>query len=1050
MFKNKRDVDRHVTDILKKIKTENERYLRGFCISKLYFAIKDYECARRYLSGFLNYRENHAGGHKLMGQIFEGTNQYEKALQSYKRSLELDENQKDLILRVCDLYCRVPIDVNRARYWADRAEALFPHHSIVFQLRETMMKADGEQNFVELENLISSELTAKPKDLSLRIKLLKLYMDTDRVELAYDHAIKVEAHQPFSKSFDWYSCLEDIFEAYMEDKSHVLDTEFFVCLLSSFDSLVYLSLMNRSISGAADALKKFDKYMEKAKVEVSQSDDYWQEFLNCMQGQLYFYLGTYILKRAKMDQGKWKESSKMSAALFLTSLHFNLDLKKQLPKSDSKLCIKMLERCRAKASYRTSQAGHIVLCMSTDPKMWLQQIKQQCGSTQIEFTKELLENLKTSRNKSYFMNSSSFCDVEYKLMSSDELKIYDEDCVKRDPENLQQLVWLCLLRCDNNSEFEKESIKLASSAFQNVQETCSQESFTTSGSPETFCRLDAEAFLLATIMATKWERQYRKSVLIMSSDKPVYMPLIASDSLCSADQEQWWKYTYRLCCQESRGNIGDIRRVVQHGIEVIRAMDNNGLGVRLLSCFAKYFSTQVSNVEYDFQNFPCHLRSMYYWKKSIDLLERLSSNLTIVYPKNRLFNSSIPEPSNTEVKSLLDTGRIYLANDAFSNGDYDTALKMFQKVNTAEAAFNQVMVFKKLAYQEEENSRNHNADTSEVLDRRNAFLIRARDNCYLALDRIRGEKNHPLLHNLMSEVKSIEAKLRGINSDEGSSSESEMEPNTSHLSAVHHSTPKMNIPKSKPKLNFPSPQRLELQIRSLAVGQEELVQSVMNQNRALIETNRAIVEELKINKSIIDQLRDEMTDIHKDLANMKIIRESSNLKSNNRINNEEVNDDYIEDSYVTDGYSQGPAQNYPMRHPGPPLSFPDPMYRLNLDSRMPAHASGYYHSPLGYGSPMLRMPPPMQSMAVPPPSAHMFNSPHYLPPGNFNVQFPSQLSDQAQNFPASALPVITTSSVIADEPVVSPSSHKVLPPQNVNATSSVLVEQLTTSIPSKI
>ncbi|KAG1670607.1 E3 SUMO-protein ligase RanBP2 [Nymphon striatum] len=91
-----------------------------------------------------------------------------------------------------------------------------------------------------------------------------------------------------------------------------------------------------------------------------------------------------------------------------------------------------------------------------------------------------------------------------------------------------------------------------------------------------------------------------------------------------------------------------------------------------------------------------------------------------------------------------------------------------------------------------------------------------------------------------------------------------------------------------------------------------------------------------------------MTDIHKDLANMKIIRD-----------------------YVTDGYSQGPAQNYPMRHPGPPLSFPDPMYRLNLDSRMPAHASGYYHSPLGYGSPMLRMPPPMQSMAVPPPSAHI-------------------------------------------------------------------------------
>lgn len=48
--------------------------------------------------------------------------------------------------------------------------------------------------------------------MSLRIKLLRLYVDTERVDQAYNHAIKVEALQPFPKCYDWYTCLLDIYE----------------------------------------------------------------------------------------------------------------------------------------------------------------------------------------------------------------------------------------------------------------------------------------------------------------------------------------------------------------------------------------------------------------------------------------------------------------------------------------------------------------------------------------------------------------------------------------------------------------------------------------------------------------------------------------------------------------------------------------------------------------------------------------------------------------------------------------------------------------------
>lgn len=44
-------------------------------------------------------KETNAPAHKLMGEIYEKTGQLEKALQSFKRSLELDERQNDIILK---------------------------------------------------------------------------------------------------------------------------------------------------------------------------------------------------------------------------------------------------------------------------------------------------------------------------------------------------------------------------------------------------------------------------------------------------------------------------------------------------------------------------------------------------------------------------------------------------------------------------------------------------------------------------------------------------------------------------------------------------------------------------------------------------------------------------------------------------------------------------------------------------------------------------------------------------------------------------------------
>ena len=56
-------------------------------------------CSSRYVQAFLSVRESVPQAHKLMGQIYEAVRDKQKAVESYKRSLDLDPEQKDLVLK---------------------------------------------------------------------------------------------------------------------------------------------------------------------------------------------------------------------------------------------------------------------------------------------------------------------------------------------------------------------------------------------------------------------------------------------------------------------------------------------------------------------------------------------------------------------------------------------------------------------------------------------------------------------------------------------------------------------------------------------------------------------------------------------------------------------------------------------------------------------------------------------------------------------------------------------------------------------------------------
>ncbi|XP_014679215.1 PREDICTED: RANBP2-like and GRIP domain-containing protein 5/6, partial [Priapulus caudatus] len=366
MFRSKNDVDRHASAILSRIRNANERTLRYLNIAKLYVAVKEYETAKHYLAGFLSIQPGHAAAHKLLGQVFEASTDNEKAIESYKRSLQANSTQKDLFLKICELLCKSSVDVEKARYWLEKAEKVFHHHPILYKLKDKVLGCNAHKDPQELEQVYAVELAERPNDLGLRIRLLHLYMMTERCKDAYEHSVQVEAQQPYSHSREWYMCLAEISQAYLDKYLDGCGVDFYIHLLSILDKLVYLSLENgleqgtagaASLADCSDALHRFDQAAKNAfQLDGGERKD-WLLFTEHMKGQLFLHAAILVMKRCQQYTKSWKESTDDSLACFLVAYSFTpLDKKSVWYARGSDLQKRFYNRCFSAACVRLSQA----------------------------------------------------------------------------------------------------------------------------------------------------------------------------------------------------------------------------------------------------------------------------------------------------------------------------------------------------------------------------------------------------------------------------------------------------------------------------------------------------------------------------------------------------------------------------------------------------------------------------------------------------------------------------------------------------------------------
>ncbi|XP_016369046.1 RANBP2-like and GRIP domain-containing protein 5/6 [Sinocyclocheilus rhinocerous] len=218
MRRTKADVERYISSVQSASPSQKARPVKGFLFAKLYFEAKEYELAKRHVSEYLTVQPKDPKAHKFLGQLFERDGETDKAVGCYKRSVDLNPAQHDLVLKVAELLCSKPEHDSRAEFWVEKAARLLPGHPAVFNLREKLLSAQSGSN--QLYELLQAELKLRPADTYINQKLVQLYSAEGRLEDAVKHCLAVERAGVLRHCLQWYQLLLRTLQSRSEQASH--------------------------------------------------------------------------------------------------------------------------------------------------------------------------------------------------------------------------------------------------------------------------------------------------------------------------------------------------------------------------------------------------------------------------------------------------------------------------------------------------------------------------------------------------------------------------------------------------------------------------------------------------------------------------------------------------------------------------------------------------------------------------------------------------------------------------------------------------------------
>ncbi|XP_076059811.1 E3 SUMO-protein ligase RanBP2-like isoform X2 [Oratosquilla oratoria] len=957
MLQTKRDVDRHVRDILSKVKGEDERKKRCFQIAKLYFNVCEYDCARRYLGEFLTIRPRAIEAHHILGQIYEAQGQKDKAVGAYRMAYELGY-KKELVTKICDLYCEVKCDNDVRRHWVEEGERLFPHHDSVIRLRESLLTVAEDADKKDLEKFFLDEIKERPTDIRLQIRLVRLYEEwgaeeSGRYKMAYDYSKRVEALRPFSDSREWYQALCDVTESYMKNGQMEEDSEAQTIYLAALERLTYLTIAASSstallsqcaIAEAVLALHKFDEKLNGGLEIIGKDSNVGQLLI----GQLYLHMATVLLHPTNKDVMNQDQTLSIGA-LLLHACHY--------PPNDTGRQAKASGRDQhwyKLACHRMSQATHTLngLCKDEIEKSkFLNKVKQQCSNkdTRSAIHRLVFGAAADKGERGFFINDSQFITAPLSYPEASRIKEYDHVVSVMVCANLNELVWLCLRQVPVNSKEPQPYYSFP--LFDGLQFS---STYMNSGAPESMCHLDLLAFLAAIVFCHRTTTSTKAAV-----------PTVVSSVCTSPAQCEWWSTAYTLFTSRARQDLGKLRRILQRGLEVIRAVGNHGIDLAMMAHLARCFSHWANLGKEDgsaaSEVTALEERANHYWGQVLSMCQRPDANISSILPKNRMFVSQ-SDLTCKEREQVEQEGKYFSALRLVSANKKQEAIQALGEVKSPEASFQRAMLYKDQA-EELLKDGSVEALSSEMRGQYNILLTQARDTLYLTLDRLRMpgiDRLHPLNTKLSQQLEEVEKCLTQLTADgegRGSRTQDEYEDSLSEAShsplyettngfvgdnPASFTTPQRGYSNNTSRIRRqearPSPERLDAQMRYLSKIQETTMRTIEEQNSSLRVQNEALSqtfttmaqdfrENVAFYRSLLDQNKkfsqesnssvlNELKNIHeaiKDLQeHMKMIVEEVAEIRNIKATEKQVAEPVTREEETTEGQSSLDIQSAPM------------------------------------------------------------------------------------------------------------------------------------------
>ncbi|XP_024081343.1 E3 SUMO-protein ligase RanBP2-like isoform X1 [Cimex lectularius] len=930
MFRSKADVDRHVHNVLRKVKNDKERNLRCCSIAQLYYKLQDYDSAKRFVTMYLSEKPDSAIGYKLLGQACEGLNQINNALTAYKKSLQLEANQMDLVLKICDLLCDkdVEFDSAMAKYWVEKASQLFPHEPVVFKLKERLLTANMNGTSNDLEGLLLAELKARPNDVNIRIKWLMLQVDSGRIVQAYNHTLEIESRQVHSNCLAWYQCVNHVCKVYSEKNTSKCDWIFYIHWFCSLNRICALTLSEvaqntTEITECTEAVFNLDQILNQAYKQIVKAPEMYNEFLKHVSAQLAFYLALLLMKQAKKENSIWKDVKKALGPLFLLATV-------EPPSCDAVWCLSLKDSHRKLVGYwshegmcRLVQATHVLKAMSQESqtqKTFIDKINHYTTSDwRGQIYKAYVSGRDDQQMSSFFVNSNVFVKIPQSFPSLDNLKnsLCSRSFEVHYPRSLHHLVWLGLqsienrgqiLSCKLSSTIPLNSFKSLQLTVKNLQ-NCGVESLN---------QLDVESFLYTSIFSVSALQDETSG--FSGFIKPAILPADISSLLCTPEQSKWWSFAcgVKSGSHNTGGNkMSELRHILQKGIQIVRGED---LPLPLIIVLARTFAFRAEEAEKIEEAEACDNRALYLWQKACQQLEQYESKEGFrqkFNTSNKMFEYPNKQLSNVEVAKLLNEGRYFIGCYYMKMEQLEQAVELLKPIKTVDATYRLAEIYHSLA-EEQISGFLPSEVTPEVCNRQKALLNKAKDYCVAANDMIRNVQNHPFQDRIDSKLSDIKELVSQI--DEGVVEKDTLGnisflSESSHINDTVHSPVKFQNISRNINASTPSRRSYETKHRPNCADLVELVslqqsnsqlkmQQVLEQTRLVLNRVETVMFELTTKFNNLEtEVKSSLSDIKKEVKKSDIY---------NVLDEEDYNDEMLQCNYPTTPYyqtHQRPVQN---------------------------------------------------------------------------------------------------------------------------------------------